>query len=151
MAMYLNGVLVYTIATLLPLPQIWEWALVVTPTGILSPFGPKIGHPNLIPWANGNGDNLFLPSKTKSPTVLLEPHELFMERCDFVTQCCSAPTDRLRPMMMIQFFERSVSWLTGETDRRRMLAVSFFQAWIRNSSPPLKFSHARKDRDHAMI
>jgi hypothetical protein len=36
--------------------------------------------------------NRFLPSKTKSPTVSLEPHELFMERCDFVTRCSSAPT-----------------------------------------------------------
>jgi len=72
------------------------------------PFG-QIGHPNLIPRPNVNGNDSFLPSKTKSPTVSLEPHELYMERCDFVTQCGSAPTDRLRPMMMIQFFERSVS------------------------------------------
>ena len=59
---------------------------------MLSPFGPKIGLLNLIPRPNGNGDDSFLPSKTKSPTVSLEPHELFMERCDFVTRCGSAPT-----------------------------------------------------------
>jgi hypothetical protein len=59
---------------------------------MLSPFGPKIGLPNLIPRPNGNGSDSFLPSKAKSPTVSLEPHELFMERCDFVTRCGSAPT-----------------------------------------------------------
>jgi len=61
-------------------------------TGMLSPFGPKIGLPNITPRPNGDGNNSFLPSKTKSPTVSLEPHELFMERCDFVTRCGSAPT-----------------------------------------------------------
>jgi len=59
---------------------------------MLSPFWPKIGLLNLILRPNGNGNNSFLPSKTKSPTVSLEPHELFMERCDFVTRCGSAPT-----------------------------------------------------------
>jgi len=59
---------------------------------MLSPFGPKIGLPNLIPRPNGDGNDSFLPSKTKSPTFSLEPHELFMERCDFVTRCGSAPT-----------------------------------------------------------
>ena len=55
-------------------------------------MGLKIGLPNLIPRPNGNGNDSFLQSKTKSPTVSLEPHELFMERCDFVTRCASAPT-----------------------------------------------------------
>jgi len=51
---------------------------------MLSPFGPKISLPNLIPRPNGNGNDSFLPSKTGSPTVSLEPHEFFMDR--------SAPT-----------------------------------------------------------
>jgi len=37
------------VATRLHLPRIWEWALAVTSTGVLSPFGPKIGLPNLTP------------------------------------------------------------------------------------------------------